>query len=251
MTNRDQIIIFINNFLNISSYKDNSSNGLQIIGKNDVKKIALGVSYSLEFLEKSIELNCDIMIVHHGLFWGKIDRIDNSILKERIKKVFDHDLNLAAYHLPLDGNEEIGNNVSLCNELGFKFDKMFCDYEGKKIGTLCTNINNINFKDLKKIMKNKFDSEPIIFKNNENFKKIGIISGAAGSLVIDALKENCDTFITGETKEGSPALAKEAGINIIYMGHYNSEKIEIIKLGKILQKEFNIETEFIDIPNSI
>jgi len=118
MTNRDQIIFFINNFLNISSYKDNSSNGLQIIGKNDVKKIALGVSYSLEFLEKSIELNCDIMIVHHGLFWGKIDRIDNSILKERIKKVFDHDLNLAAYHLPLDGNEEIGNNVSLCNELG-------------------------------------------------------------------------------------------------------------------------------------
>ncbi|MBT3465343.1 Nif3-like dinuclear metal center hexameric protein, partial [archaeon] len=78
MTNRDQIIFFINNFLNISSYKDNSSNGLQIIGKNDVKKIALGVSYSLEFLEKSIELNCDIMIVHHGLFWGKIDRIDNS-----------------------------------------------------------------------------------------------------------------------------------------------------------------------------
>ena len=134
-----------------------------------------------------------------------------------------------------DNNKIIGVSAIIKNTRHMMYLFILPQYQGKKIGTLCTNINNINFKDLKKIMKNKFDSEPIIFKNNENFKKIGIISGAAGSLVIDALKENCDTFITGETKEGSPALAKEAGINIIYMGHYNSEKIGIIK-WKIFKK---------------
>jgi dinuclear metal center YbgI/SA1388 family protein len=251
MPKRDSIVSFSDSFLSIDSFRDRSANGLQVIGRDDVKRISAGVSFSLELLERSIRSKSDMILVHHGLFWGDLGRIDNEILKAKIKGLFDSRISLCAYHLPLDAHLDIGNNISLLREIGLDLDKPFAPYDGKDIGVIGKNTKGISMKEAIGIFEARFSSKVLSFKNNEAFSKIGIVSGRGGASFMDAYREGCDTFITGEAQESLPALAKEAGMNLIFIGHYNSEKIGIWNLSKLIGKKFGVETEFIDIPNSI
>lgn len=254
MIKRDQLVDFINKTLNIEIDKDPYLfNGIQVIGKEKVKKIALGVSPSVELFQKAAKWGADMIILHHGLLGPKITTPITKVLKARLKVLFEYNITLLTYHLYLDNHPTLGNNAQIIKLLGAKrkekfgyMDKLYWGWEGefKKSISITTLIQRC-----KKIC----GSEVKIFKYGpEMIKKIAVVSGGAPYLLSEAVDKNLDAYLTGEARESTKPWAKEAGIHFIWLGHYNSEKFGVQALGGFLKKRFpNLEIKFIDIPNPL
>lgn len=254
MTKRDEIVKFINQYLIIDKFEDKSANGLQVAGKQEVQKIALGVSASLALFEEAAKNGADMIIVHHGLLWeGGELRIDE-LRKKRLQLLFKQDISLLGYHLPLDGHPEIGNNAQILKKLNLKKKEGFGKYGGKFIGVVGELEKKISLGEFIKKVDKLFNCQSFVLKfGPKMIKTIGIISGGAGgaSDMIEAFKSQCDVYLTGEPFESGYQMAKEAKLNVLGPGHYNTEKFGVQELGKLLEKKFNVKTEFIDIPNPL
>ena len=241
------LVKYCNSYLSIDEFKDSSLNGLQIEGKDKISKIITGVSACGELFEEAVKQKVDAVIVHHGLFWGKEQAIIN-ILKKRIKILLDNNISLLAYHLPLDANQDIGNNILIAKQLNLKNIERFLEYNGQKI-SFKGDIDQINFDDFVILIEKILG--PIKAKVNitNKVQHIGICSGGASMEVEQAFSENLDTYITGEIGEPTVAYCREAGINYIALGHYNSEIWGVRALGEKLNEKFNIDVKFVKINN--
>jgi dinuclear metal center YbgI/SA1388 family protein len=236
---------YLNEILNPENYEDYCYNGMQIEGCHEVKKIALGVSFNEEFVNKAIEKNCQMLLVHHGIF-GKNFMSLKGHLKRRVEKVIKNDLTLFGYHLPLDMNEKYGNNISILNLLNLNLKEKYSygfigNYEEKIlfesfVEKLYEIIPNKNFK---------------IYKNNDYVKNVCVISGGGASEFLGLEFKNIDTYITGQVEEYIQNYTKEFGMNYICAGHYTTEIFGVKNLGELLKKKFNVETEFIDVYNDV
>ncbi|APT75728.1 dinuclear metal center protein [Marinitoga sp. 1137] len=245
MANVFEIEKYLNELLEVEKFNDFCFNGIQIEGKSEVKKVAIGVSFNLEFIEKAIEENADMMFVHHGIFGKNFFKL-RGYLKKRVELVIKNDMTLMGYHLPLDSHIEYGNNGQIAKRLNLKNIIPF-DY-----GVIGEYEKEIPFSEFKEKMEEVFQRKDLfIYKNKEYVRKIAIISGGA-SYIIDALENTeVDTFITGEVKEHIRDIAKEIGINYINAGHYTTETFGVKAIGEILEKKFGLETIFIDVYNEI
>ena len=245
---RDKIVNFCREYLKVSDFEDYCFNGLQIEGKQDVKKIVTGVSFSQKLIKEAIKRKADMIIVHHGVFVREIGSPLElkGVMKNRIKMVLQNDINLCGFHLPLDAHLVIGNNASLCKLLGVKNIKPLyvgCQGELEK---------KMDFKKFAELVKKKLNTNVYTINAGGNFvKKIGIISGGASDYFEIAKDAGLDTYMCGEIKEGAVRKIEEAEINFISAGHYNTEKLGIKNLGELLSKKFNIQVEFVDIPCDI
>jgi dinuclear metal center YbgI/SA1388 family protein len=244
MTNIYKIEEFLNRILEIDKFNDFCFNGIQIEGKREVKKIAVGVSFNNKFIEETLKENADMMLVHHGIFGKNFFNI-RGYFKNRVEKVIKNDLTLMGYHLPLDAHIEYGNNAQIAKKIGLNnfspFDVgIIGEYDEKKDFDIF--INN-----LKEVFKR---DNLLIYNNNNYVKKVAIISGGASS-VLDELEGKVDTFITGEVKEHIRDIAEEMRINFINAGHYATETFGVKAIAKLLEKQFNVETVFIDLYNEI
>ncbi len=251
MIKRKKLINFCNDYLNISHFSDDLPTGLQIEGTENIFKIALGVSASFELFQKAKEINAQMIIVHHGMFWkNEFPEIKN-YKKNRIKFLLDNDISLAAYHLPLDAHPVIGNNIQIIKKLGLKKIKPFGIYKGVSYSFSGQYEKPLNFKTLLNKTEKIFKPERyIVFPyGKKDIKTIGIASGDASFSIHEAIDKKLDVFITGSSSESIQAITKEEKINFIAVGHYNSEKFGVQALGRLITKKFNIPTEFIDIPN--
>ena len=246
MIARDKIIEYLAEFLNVEMFSDYCVNGLQVEGSETVKKIVTGVSISQRLFQAAIDIQADMIIVHHGLFWKSTPSPFSltGILKYRVKQLLDHDINLAGYHLPLDVHPTIGNNAQLINNMGFPghdpFDAGFVSY-------LKTPISPDN-------LKSRLDAclpEPsTVFGCIKNpISSFAVISGSGSGAIEQVAQKKLDALITGETSEPSIRIAEELGITLFRAGHYNSERPGPIALADHLAKHFSIPTKFIDIPN--
>lgn len=254
MVKRDKLINFINKTLNVEPDKDPYLfNGLQVIGKDEVKKVALGVSPNLELFQKAADWGAKMIILHHGILGPKANTPITKVLKKRLKILFDHDITLLTYHLSLDNHSTLGNNAQIIKLLGAKkgekfgyLDKLYWGYEGRFSKA-------ITIKELTKRAKKLCGSGVKLFKfGPKMIKKIGVVSGGGPYILNEAVDKNLDAFLTGEPKESTEALAKEAGIHFFNLGHYNSEKFGIQALGEVLKKKFpEVIFKFIDIPNPL
>lgn len=255
MAKRDEIVKFINEYLAIEKFKDDSVNGLQVIGKEEVKKIVLGVSASLELFKKAASRRVDMIIVHHGMFWENKPQVVGSLRKNRLKVLFDNGISLLGYHLPLDGHSEIGNSAQIVKKLGLiPAKEKFGTFEGNYVGALGRLRKEERLSDFVKRVDKVFNSKSFVLNFGLNMiKTVGIISGGAGGVyhVVEAAESGCDVYLTGNPFESGFAAAKEMKINVIGPGHYNTEKFGIQALGKLLEKKFKVKTEFIDIPNPL
>lgn len=254
MVFRDEIIEYINKeVLRIKEIKDESVNGLQIEGKEEVYKIVTGVSASLELFQKGVQNNADMIIVHHGLLWlGNPVSAIKGLFKERLKYLFDHNITLLAYHLPLDMNPDLGNNIILAKEIGLENLEAFGEYKGIKIGFKGVFSKPLHIEEVLNKIKNIVGSSLLTFLYGpKEVKKVGIVSGGASGEIKDAINEKLDLFITGEASEYVMYLAKEGKIHFVSAGHYYTEKFGIKALGEKVSKQFNIPVEFIDIPNPV
>jgi dinuclear metal center YbgI/SA1388 family protein len=249
MADRNQIVAFTNSYLNSDDIKDMAQNGLQYEGRAEVKKIAFGVSASLECIKRAATGGADMLIVHHGLLWGRSQPFAGP-LKRKLEALVTNDLSFCAWHLPLDRHPVVGNNAQLLKMLGAGKLKPFGSYNGESIGFSGAFAKPLAMGDIAAALAIKLDAEPLCFRfGKEKIRTVGIISGGAADMFGQAVQAGLDLYITGEVGEPTQEYARETRSNFIAAGHYNTEKPGVMALAAVLEKKFRVKTEFIDIPN--
>jgi len=239
---RLEIMNYLEKVFNYKTFTEPySSNGLQVEGNENVQKIAFAVDATLETMQKAIDNNCQMLIVHHGIFWPSIKSVTGPN-KRKIKLILDNGLSLVGMHLPLDRHEKIGNNIEMIKLLGA--NKVKNEDEGFMIGEFenvkkITEIVNILDKELDTISK-FFDF------SNGKVKRFAVCTGAGTGILNQVIKSNCDLFITGELRYEAHENAKENGISLIASGHYATETLGVKALMAKMQEELDIESVFID-----
>ncbi len=252
MQELNQLIAFMNNYLKIDAINDYCPNGLQVEGKNEIRKIVSGVSASLELFQNAKNAEADLIIVHHGIFWNNISPVITSYQKKRVKFLLENDINLAAYHLPLDAAKEIGNNALLAKEIGLVNITEFGFNKGFSLGFSGNLSETVSFDVLVNNLNNLLSSNAFYYNyGKKEINSVGIVSGGASQFISEAMNKNLDVYITGTVDEYVMHMCKENAMNYISLGHYNSEKLGIKALGELVAKKFDIETQFIDVPNEV
>jgi dinuclear metal center YbgI/SA1388 family protein len=248
MAGRDAIVEFCNDLLDIGSYPDGLPVGLQVPGAEEVRTLVTGVSASLELFGRAAEVGAQMVLVHHGMFYGSGPRppID-AREKGRLKALFDADLSLVAYHLALDAHPEVGNNALLCDLLGARDLERFGG-----IGYLGALDPPATLEDLLDTVRAEIKPDPLVFAAGpERIGRIAVISGSAAGYVQPAADAGADCFLTGEPREQVMNEARELGIHFIAAGHYATEVFGVRALGDLLADRFGIGHRFVDLPNPV
>jgi dinuclear metal center YbgI/SA1388 family protein len=243
----------IDGLLEPGRFQDYGPNGLQVAGANNVTTVATGVSAHAELFELAAAERAELLIVHHGLFWGAgVESID-PMLKRRLQILFDADIALAAYHLPLDAHREIGNNALLARALGSEGLEPFALHRGEPIGILASLPGNgMSCGELLACVRDITSREPLVFDSGPaRVRRLAIVSGAGADFLADAAAVAADALLTGEAAERTMAQAHEFGLHLIAAGHYATETFGIRRLGEHLAERFALQHVFLDVPNPV
>jgi dinuclear metal center YbgI/SA1388 family protein len=218
-----------------------------------VQRVVTGVSAQRALVERAVDEGAQLVLVHHGLFWDFMPAGLTPTLAERLRPLFKHDVALAAYHLPLDGHPELGNNAILAERLGCERHEPFGTYRGAAIGRAGTFPGDgIAAADLFTRVRELTGREPTVFDGGpDRVRRIGIVSGSGADALNEAIDLGLDAFLTGEPREHVMADAREAGIHFIAAGHYATETFGVRALGDWLAQRFGVEHLWVDIPNPV
>jgi dinuclear metal center YbgI/SA1388 family protein len=244
---RDEIIRFANELLEVHRFPEYGTPGLQVVGADEVTRIACGVSSSRELFERAAAAGAQLLIVHHGMFWRNepvwIDRRQRG----RLETLFAADLSLAAYHLALDAHPALGNNALLADALGVDVERPFAEVgQGGRLS------EPVGIDELTARVREKLGREPLVFAHGpDRIERVAICSGAAGRYVIDAAHEGYDLLLTGEPEEPSLHTARELGIHFVAGGHDATERLGVQALSRRLAEQFVLEWEFLPVENPI
>jgi dinuclear metal center YbgI/SA1388 family protein len=253
MTRITSIISALDELLTPSAFQDLAPNGLQVPGPQDVTRVVTGVSAQRELVERAVEEDAQLVLVHHGLFWDFLPTGLTPVLAERLRPLFKHDIALAAYHLPLDAHAELGNNAILADRLGCERHEPFAGYSGQLIGRAGTFPGDgVPAGELFERVREVTARVPTVIDGGpERIRRIGIVSGSGADTLPEAISLGLDAFLTGEPREHVMADAREAGIHFVAAGHYATETFGIRALGGWLARRFEIEHVWVDIPNPV
>jgi len=249
---RDQIVRFLDDLLDVQSIPDYGPQGLQVEGRPEVRKVAVGVSASAELFRRAVAAQADLIICHHGMIWDKDPRVVKGKLKQRLKLLLDQDITLLAYHLALDAHEEHGNNALIARALGLRDVEPFAEYRGTRIGRrgkFTSPMSQAAFIDL---VKRTFGGEPLVFPfGPDPITTLGVVSGGAQGEIEQGIAEGLDAYLTGEASEFVQETAREGSITFVAAGHYRTETFGVRSLGERLSREFGVESVFLDVPNPV
>lgn len=239
---------WLDGILNIQAISDDSLNGLQVANSGKLSKVALAVDVSETAIRHGGEIGADFLLVHHGLFWGKPERILGP-LYQRIRLLIEHDMALYAVHLPLDMHPEYGNNVGLIRAFGWEPSFDVGELHGQAIGKAVILPSPVSLDSIIQKWNRLFNGEPRVWSfGPQLISRIAVVSGGALVLLDELVKSRFDLFITGEPKHSGYWFAREAGIHVIFGGHYATETFGVKMLGEVIQKKWKIETVFLDHP---
>lgn len=243
-----QVVAWMDEALQVNVISDRSLNGLQVEGRKQLKNIALAVDASLETFHAAAACNADMLIVHHGLFWGQPLAV-TGVHYQRLKVLMDYGISLYAAHLPLDGHPRWGNNHCLAQGVGLKRLKPFGDYHGVVIGAGGHYPESLSLQVLAtRTGRLVGTAAKVLAFGPAKVKRLAIVSGGGGSLLPQARQEGYDTFLTGEFLHQDVPLAKELGMNVIIGGHYATETLGVQALGRAVAKIFSLRSRFLDCP---
>ncbi|SFV87967.1 FIG137478: Hypothetical protein YbgI [hydrothermal vent metagenome] len=246
MVNQNTLSDYCHQYLKVDNFSDYCPNGLQIAGTPEIQNIISGVSANQDLIDCAIDEKADALFVHHGFFWKGEDQRITGIKKNRIKALLDNNINLFAYHLPLDAHTEVGNNIQLARRFGIKNPIPIGDTLVWQ-GEINTTINALS-----KTIEQTLNRKPLIFgNNNKRLKTIAWCSGGAQNYMNHAFDVGADCFITGEVSEQNPAIAKENNITFISAGHHATERYGVQALCQHLSEKFGVKHQFIDIDNVV
>jgi dinuclear metal center YbgI/SA1388 family protein len=247
------IIDHLQDLLDPAAFDDYGPNGLQVPGREEVETVASGVSANAELFVRARDAGADLVLVHHGLFWAGPPRALDRAAKRRLQLLFDADMGLAAYHLPLDAHPEHGNNALLAAALGCASWAGFGAHRGVTIGVAGRwPGEGIAPAELVARVQRATQREPLAFSDGpQRVRTVGIVSGAGADYLEEAIAAGLDAFVTGEPAERVMGRAREAGVHFVAAGHYATETFGVRRLGDLLAERFGVKHVFIDVPNPI
>jgi dinuclear metal center YbgI/SA1388 family protein len=246
------LLAHLDGLLEPHRFDDYCPNGLQVPGGEQVSRVATGVSASAELFERAAQWGADLLVVHHGLFWGSDPLPINHAMKRRLKLLFDSDMSLAAYHLPLDAHPEVGNNALIARALGAEPEQPFARHRCEHIGVIARAAEGLAASDLFQRVQELTAREPLVFDSGPaQVERIAIVSGGGSDYLAEAAQLGADALLTGEPTERVMAQAHEAHIHFIAAGHYATETFGVRRVGELLSERFGVEQAFIDVPNPI
>ncbi|MDD3716109.1 MAG: Nif3-like dinuclear metal center hexameric protein [Candidatus Marinimicrobia bacterium] len=262
MISRQELADYLEQLFRYEDYEDHCRNGLQVEGKDSIRKIAFAVSYNLLSVKEAAAMEADALIVHHGIFGKDFFHLGGRE-KIRIKALLDAGISLFGIHLPLDAHRELGNNAQLAACLSAGILEPF------EVGFILNNSAGLSFQGIMQTLYQKLGGIEDVELKPEGIipgrkygmdycafgpeipQRIACISGGAGSYYEAALKKGIDTFIAGDIREQIPAIAFESRTNYLNIGHFRSEIPGISALQHHLEEKFQLETAFILIHNRI
>ena len=248
METRTTLLDWLDEYLRVSEVSDFASNGLQIEGKAEIARIIAAVSISQDVIERAVAENADAILVHHGMFWKNEEAALRGYRKERVKLILRHDLNLIAYHLPLDLHPEIGHNFLILKGIGAGVEPP----EEGSYGRLGSFHPPLGFGELVERVNDALHTEARYFHHgSDSIETVYVVSGAGRNEIDRVCDLGVDAYITGDAKESTPYISRETGMNYIFAGHYNTERLGIIELSKIIADRFDVDTRFIDVENTL
>jgi dinuclear metal center YbgI/SA1388 family protein len=244
---RDDILDYAAQLLDLASFSDYGPQGMQVVGADEVSKVVCAVSSSLELFERAAAAGAQLVVVHHGLLWENDPRTIDLRMRRRLEALFNADLTLAAYHLALDAHPEVGNNALLARELGIEVEGPF---GGIGIGGRPAEPEPTEaFIDR---VRERISPEPLVLGGQDGMvERVAIMSGGGGRYLADAAAEGYDLYLTGEPEEPSLHTARELGITFVAAGHYATERLGLQALTARLAERFELEWEFIELPNPV
>lgn len=247
MSARQTILDWCNQTLQTSLYKDYAPNGLQIEGREEIRKIVTAVTASRAAAAYAVEQGADMLLVHHGLFWKSEPVTITGWKKDRIATLLAHGINMAGYHLPLDAHPVLGNNARLAACMDWITEYQFGEQNLLNAGRLKT---PQTLAQLCAGLQSRLGRTPVaVGGEGRVIERIVWCTGGAQGFFQTAIDEGADAYITGEISEAQYHLANETGVAFIGAGHHATERYGIQALGAALVQEFNIETVFFDEQN--
>lgn len=247
--NIKELLDYTGQRLQVERFKDYCPNGLQVEGRSEIHFLVSGVTASLELIEAAAEKGADAILVHHGWFWRSEDVRMLGTKRKRMKAMLDRDLNLIAYHLPLDAHPEFGNNAQLAKRLGFVTEGWFGE---QKIATYGQLLQPATLASLCIKIGTSLSRTPLMLGDPQQMiRRIAWCSGAAQDYMTSAIELGVDAYLTGEISEQTVHLARESGVAFIAAGHHATERYGVQALGSHLAEVFGIRHEFIDVDNPV
>lgn len=248
---RDTLVTWLDDYLDIHDFSDASLNGLQVEGRSEVTRVAVAVDSSLTTFEQAAETGADMLIVHHGLFWGAPLAI-RGMHRKRVSFLLDREISLYAAHLPLDAHREVGNNWGIARILGLDELADFGEVKGRPLGCRGVFPTPVSLRDLADTIEKELGESVLVHAGGPmEIGSLGIVSGGAAWSVVEAAEGGLDAFLTGEPKHEVFYEAFERGINALYAGHYMTETVGVNLLAKKLEVEFGLSTQFILLPTGL
>lgn len=252
MITRDELSLFLLNFLNCAQFQDYAPNGIQVEGKDHIKRICTAVSASEDAISQAIEWQADALVVHHGYFWKGENPVISGMKRQRIAKLLSHNMNLFAYHLPLDCHPELGNNANLANLLLVESPEMHKINNTVNLLWSGRLSKAMNSKQFSSFLEQQLGRHPGHIAGNEKvIHSIAWCTGAAQDFIEEAYKLGVDAYLSGEVSERTYYQAMELGIQYFSCGHHATERYGVQSLGDYLAGHFGLEHLFIDSPNPV
>jgi dinuclear metal center YbgI/SA1388 family protein len=246
---RDELVTYLDAYLQIQTIEDRSNNGLQVEGAEEVTRLAFAVDAGLAAFEAASTAGAQMLVVHHGIFWSEPILV-TGIHRRRLGQLFDAGISLYAAHLPLDFHAEVGNNVTLARWLSLEDAAPFGEYNGSPVGMAGLLPSALSLDRFVAAVEEML-GEPVIKVwpfGQPLVQWVAIISGGASRFLDQVAKAGVDVYLTGEMGHNVYHQARELGLNVVYGGHYATETAGLKALADHLAARFKVETVFLDLP---
>jgi dinuclear metal center YbgI/SA1388 family protein len=248
---RTDLVAYLNEYLRIEEIHDYGPQGLQIEGRSEVNRIVGMVDAQLPCVVEALAHGADLLLVHHGIFWGPSQPLRGAF-GTLVRAFLRADLNLYAAHLALDAHPEVGNNAELARRLGLDVIERWGAVNGIELAVLAVDLHGVKLDYLVDRFEHVVGPVKLVQPHGPRLvKRVGILSGSGAKSIQEAKELGCDLYITGETSHAHYYDALNAGINVLYGGHYTTETVGVQALGSHLQGRFGIDFEFVDLPTDM
>ncbi len=247
-----EIQAYLDKVLETGRFRDYCPNGLQVEGRKEIRRVMTGVTACQALLDEAVEWQADLVLVHHGYFWkGEAEPIVG-IKRKRIQTLLAADINLMAYHLPLDAHAELGNNARLAQLLGIQVEGPLKPGEDPAIGNVGSLAKPMTLQAFEQRVAEVLGRVPQTISGGEHLvHRVAWCTGAAERMIDLAIAQGADLYLSGEISEPVVHIARECGIHYCGAGHHATERYGVQALGERLAQAFGVEHRFVDIDNPV
>ena len=246
---RKECVEYLDQLLESARFKDYCPNGLQVEGAGEIQRIVAGVSACRALIDAAVTRGADALLVHHGWFWrGEEGRV-TGFRKARMQTLLAHDINLIAYHLPLDAHPELGNNARLAAVLGWQAEGRFGEQD---LGWTGRPAVPQTLAEMARNIAGRLRRAPLTIGDaDRSIERVAWCSGGGQGYFEQAVSLGVDAFVSGEISEPAVHLARESGVAYLAAGHHASERLGVQALAGHVSAKFGLECEFVDIDNPV